>query len=96
MTTDITEKGLESLIVSAMTGQLCVSANETNVARLQHTDHDGTGWICGNPQDYDRGYAVDLFQISAFIKATQPGRVSKLDLNRESPVRHKFSGSTAR
>ena len=90
MTTDITEKGLESLIVSAMTGQLCVSANETNVARLQHTDHDGTGWICGNPQDYDRGYAVDLFQISAFIKATQPGRVSKLDLNRESPVRHKF------
>ena len=90
MTTDTTEKGLESLIALAMTGQLCDSADEPNLAKLQRTAHGGTGWICGDPQDYDRGYAVDLFQISAFLKATQPEQADKLDLNDESPVRHKF------
>ena len=60
MTTDTTEKGLEGLIVSAMTG------------RSSELADTGTGWIGGDPKEYDRGYAVDLFQFSAFLKATQP------------------------
>ena len=78
MTTDTTEKGLESLIASAM-------------IRQPRDSTDGrVGWIGGNPKDYDRGYAVDLFQINAFLKATQPEQASRLDLDSDSPVRRKF------
>ena len=31
----------------------------------------GAGWICGDPQDYDREYCVDLAQLSAFLHDTQ-------------------------
>ena len=78
MTTDTTEKGLESLIVSAMTGQSRDSAD------------GGPKWIDGNSQDYNREYAIDLFQLGEFLKATQPEQASRLALNEESPVRHKF------
>ncbi len=54
MTTDTTEKGLEDLIVSAMTG------------RSSELADGGTGWIGGGPKDYDRGYAVDLFNSVHF------------------------------
>ncbi len=78
MTTDTTEKGLEDLIVSAMTG------------RSSKLGDGGTGWIGGDLKDYDRGYAVDIFQISAFLKATQLEQADRLDLDSDSPVRHKF------
>src|SRR5258705_9448691 len=50
----------------------------------------GGGWLSGKPQDYDRSYAVDLVQLSAFIAATQPELVEALDLNNDSPTRQKF------
>lgn len=78
MTTDTTEKGLESLIVSAMTGPPRDSAD------------GGAGWVCGDAKDYNREYAVDIFQLSAFLKATQPEQAGRLDLDNDSPVRHKF------
>ena len=37
------------------------------------------GWIAGNPNDYDRSYAIDLIQLKAFIAATQPELVEALD-----------------
>ena len=40
----------------------------------------GVGWICGDPQDYDRGYCVDLVQLAAFLRATQPEVAEGLDL----------------
>ena len=46
MTTDTSEKGLETLIIDAMTG---------------------SGWLAGDPEDYDREYCVDLTQLSAFL-----------------------------
>src|SRR3990172_3409445 len=49
-----------------------------------------TGWIAGDPKDYDREYAVDLNQLSAFLQATQPDVVEALDLGNDSPVRRKF------
>ena len=50
----------------------------------------GAGWICGNTQDYDREYCVDLAQLSAFLHATQPVAAESLDLGGDSPTRRKF------
>ena len=67
MTTDTSEKGLEPLIVRAMTG---------------------TEWITGSPEDYDREYCVDLAQLSAFLRATQPEVAEALDLDQDGAARH--------
>jgi type I restriction enzyme, R subunit len=48
------------------------------------------GWIAGNPNDYDRSYAIDLIQLKAFIAATQLELVEALQLNNDSPTRQKF------
>ncbi|WP_420595120.1 type I restriction endonuclease subunit R [Deinococcus sp.] len=48
------------------------------------------GWRPGSPHDYEREYAVDLTQITAFIEATQPTLVDAFDLRSASPVRHRF------
>ena len=50
----------------------------------------GAGWICGDPQDYDREHCVDLAQLSAFLHATQPIAAESLDLGQDSPTRRKF------
>ena len=50
----------------------------------------GAGWICGDPQDYDREYCVDLAQLSAFLHATQPDAAESLDLGQDSPTRRRF------
>jgi type I restriction enzyme R subunit len=50
----------------------------------------GGGWLAGKPQDYDRSYAIDLVQLSAFIARTQPDHVEALDLDNDSPTRQKF------
>jgi len=49
-----------------------------------------SGWIFGDPKDYDRDYAVDLAQLRAFIAATQPGLAEAFDLDSASPTRQKF------
>ncbi|AFD26708.1 type I restriction endonuclease subunit R [Deinococcus gobiensis] len=48
------------------------------------------GWVPGDPHDYEREYAVDLAQLTAFLEATQPKLVEALDLRAASPTRHKF------
>jgi type I restriction enzyme R subunit len=48
------------------------------------------GWIAGNPNDYDRSYALDLVQLQAFVTATQPFVIEALDLEKDSPTRQKF------
>ena len=88
MTTDTTEKGLESLICTALTGAACDPAQE-GVTRERPSTY-GAGWICGDPQDYDREYCVDLAQLSAFLHATQRRAAESLDLGRDSPTRRIF------
>ena len=70
MTTDTSEKELESLICTALTGAPCDSPQGGAIAE-RPADY-GTGWVCGDSQDYDREYCVDLAQLSAFLRATQP------------------------
>jgi type I restriction enzyme R subunit len=89
MTTDTTEKGLETLIVEAMTGTKADPA-QTDMGKEPTALYGGTGWILGRWQDYDREYAVDLVRLTAFLNATQPELVEALDLGNASPTRQKF------
>ena len=88
MTTDTSEKGLERLICTALTGVACDPAQEGAVP--EQPSGDGAGWICGHPHDYNREYCVDLVQLSAFLHATQPNAAESLDLGQDSPTRRKF------
>ena len=49
-----------------------------------------SGWVPGQPRDYDRAYAVDLVQLCAFLKATQEPLVEALELGTDNPTRRKF------
>lgn len=88
--TDTTEKGLETLIVEAMTGKPASSPAQTGIGREPSALYGGTGWILGRWQDYNREYAVDLVQLTAFLKSTQPELAEALDLGNSSPTRQKF------
>ena len=78
-TTDTSERGLESLIVAALTGVRFdphgKALNETPAA------YGGLGYALGNPADYDRGHCVDTAQLRAFLDATQPAVVTQLNLD---------------
>jgi type I restriction enzyme R subunit len=69
MTTDVSEAGLESIIVAQMVEK---------------------GWIAGDPEDYDREFAVDLIHLDAFLEATQPEAAAAADLKAEGPTRRRF------
>jgi type I restriction enzyme R subunit len=90
MTTDTSEKGLESLIVTAMTGIASYSPSPCTAAGGPTVLYGGTGWILGNWRDYHRDYAVDLVQLTSFLKATQSKIAEALDLDNDSPARQKF------
>ena len=89
MTTDTSERGLERLICSALTGHPCDPSVAGTVAEPAAA-YGGMGWICGNPHDYDREYCVDLVQLSAFLRATQTEAAESLGLSEDGPVRRKF------
>ena len=89
MTTDTSERGLERLICTALTGCPCDPPGEGSVG-VGGVGYGGVGWGCGNPGDYDREYCVDLVQLSAFLRATQPGAAESLGLGGDGPTRRKF------
>ena len=89
MTTDTSERGLERLICTALTGHPCDPPKDGEL-REPRVYHGGVGWTVGDPQDYDRDYCVDLVQLSAFLRATQPEAAERLSLNEDSPTRRKF------
>ena len=89
MTTDTSEWGLETLIVRAMTGDR-TGALPGPATRDGPVPFGGAGWIPGEPHDYDREYAVDLAQLAAFLRATQPKVAEALDLDHDNPTRRKF------
>jgi type I restriction enzyme R subunit len=77
MSTDISEKGLESLIVRHMTGTdgLAVAPGAMTEPPAPY---GGTGYFAGSPKDFDRAHALDVAQLFAFLRATQPEAVKKL------------------
>ena len=90
MTTDTSERGLERLICTALTGATCDPGATSAKAVHERPAAYGVGWICGAPDDYDREYCVDLSQLSAFMRETQPDVVDALDLEQDGPTRRKF------
>ena len=90
MTTDTSERGLERLICTALTGATCDPSAMLASAVHERPAAYGAGWICGAPEDYDREYCVDLAQLSTFLRETQPDVVDALDLGQDGPTRRKF------
>ncbi len=90
--TDTSETGLETLICRALTGSDCAprTAGAPAVVAESKAAYGGVGWLPGDPADYDREYCVDLVQLAAFLRATQPEVAEALDLDNDSPTRRKF------
>ena len=89
MTTDTSERGLERLICTALAGQPC-EPPVSETAAVPPAGYGGVGWSGGSFHDYDREYCVDLVQLAAFLRTTQPEAVESLGLSEDSPTRRKF------
>ena len=87
--TDTSEKGLESLIVRAMTGSNGLTDASRRLAEVP-TTYGGTGWLLGDAKQYDRGFCIDLVQLGSFLEATQPKAAEALSLATDSPTRRQF------
>lgn len=77
MTTDISEKGLETLIMRHMTGTNGLAPSPEGVLTKMPLS-EGSGWFAGRPKDYDRAQALDVPQLFHFLQATQPDKFKKL------------------
>ena len=89
--TDTSERGLERLICTALTGSACDPGTVPAADEVpEHPPAEGAGWICGRPEDYDREYCVDLAQLAAFLRKTQPEVAESLTLDEDGPTRRKF------
>ena len=89
MRTDTTERGLERLICAALAGHPCEPPMSGTVGEPT-AGYGGVGWTGGNPHDYDREYCVDLVQLGAFLRATQPEAAESLGLSEGGPTRRGF------
>jgi type I restriction enzyme R subunit len=90
MTTDTTERGLELLIVRAMTGRTEIVDPPPLLTDTPVPVAGGTGWLLGDPTHYDREYAVDLVQLRAFLRLTQLKGFDALALDVDGPTRRAF------
>ena len=88
MTTDTTERGLETLICDWLTGKRDKGQAKDEVR--ERSPAYSVGWLLGDSQDYDREYCVDLAKLSDFLHDTQPEAAASLDLGNDSPTRRKF------
>jgi len=99
---DTSERGLEKLICQALTGNDCepqgssvgfVVAEATSV-------YGGSGWVPGDPADFDRDHAVDLAKPREFVEKTQPKIAASLRLDEDCPSRtqflHRLQGEVAK
>lgn len=77
MTTDTSEKGLESLIVRHLTGTDGLAVAPGAVSEPP-APYGGAGYFAGSPKDFDRSHAIDVVQLFEFLRATQPEAFKKL------------------
>ena len=89
MPTDTSERGLERLICTTLAGHPCDPPPGPTVGEPA-APYTGSGWGGGNFHDYDREYCVDLAQLSAFLRATQPEAAESLSLSESGPSRRRF------
>ena len=89
MTTDTSEAGLERLICTTLAGHPC-DPPPAGALIEPRAAYGGVGWSPGSHHDYDREYCVDLVQLAAFLRATQPEAAEALALDEDGPTRRKF------
>ncbi len=87
---DTSERGLESLIVSALTGKTPRAMRGDETVGETAAAYGGGGYVEGDPNDYDRDHAVDLAKLLDFLRATQPEKVEQLGLEEEGTGRRQF------
>lgn len=80
MSSDTSEKGLETIIMQFMTGEAGISLPPGRVAEHGPAGYAGAGYIAGSPQDYHRAHVLDLHQLFTFLADTQPTALGKLNL----------------
>ncbi|MBA3341495.1 MAG: type I restriction endonuclease subunit R [Gemmatimonadaceae bacterium] len=90
MKTDTSERGLERLICTGLTGASCDPGSNAANRVAERPAIYGAGWIGGDPNDYDREYCVDLVQLRAFLDATRPKVAESLALGDDGPTRRQF------
>ena len=90
MTSDISEKGLEGLIVRAMTGRTDLLVPPHTPTGFDAPVSGGTGWLLGDPRHYDRGFCVDLVQLRGFLELTQPKVAEALGIDTDGSTRRQF------
>jgi type I restriction enzyme R subunit len=90
--TDVSEGGLEALIVAALTGasDATAGAATSGVAEERAPFAGPNDYIEGHRDDFDRVHALDLVQLTAFLRATQPELVGPLSLDADTPQRRAF------
>ena len=86
MTTDTSEKGLESLIMRHMTGTDGLAVVPNMVAE-RPLAYGSRGYTAGSALDYDSAHALDVPQLFAFLRATQPEAFKKLALAEENDAK---------
>jgi len=84
-TTDTSEKGLETLIMRHMTGTDGLASVADGMAAetpdaIAAAKAAGSGWIAGNPKNYDRTHALDVPQLFQFLQSTQPEAFKKMGM----------------
>ncbi|HLX64068.1 MAG TPA: DEAD/DEAH box helicase family protein [Planctomycetota bacterium] len=92
MPTDTSERGLESLIVAALTGTRAAAPATPaahGVCSEPPRPYGRGGYVEGDWHDYDRTYCLDGKQLFAFLEATQAKTLDKLNV-RAGDGRAKF------
>ncbi len=93
MPTDTSEKGLESLIIAALTGGAQPAAAGVVVQEGGVTPASGD-YLLGEAGDYDRAHAIDTAKLFDFLQATQPEVLKALNLgnysDKENNARRQF------
>ena len=97
MPADTTERGFERRICRLLTSSDCEPVRPADADRVEERPATyGPGWTCGFPDDYDRKFCVDLFQLRIFLQTTQAKTAQSLALETDGPVRRKFLARLAR
>jgi type I restriction enzyme R subunit len=79
MSTDTSEKGLETLIMRHLTGVDGLALLPSTVAESP-PPFGGIGYLASSAQDFDRAHALDTRQLFAFLRDTQPDALAKLGI----------------
>ncbi len=87
MTSDTSEKGLESLIMRHMTGKDGLAPVAIESVSEEAEVVGGSGWFAGYAGSYDQTHSLDSMQLFTFIKATQPEEFKKLGIGNYKDTR---------